>query len=386
MNTGRSVILGIISWIAAVAPCAETRSSLTPSTSLTPSSLTQSSSPLATSQSPQALEVKAIVRMSAEDEERHQVFRGPAQASKRWHLCVVLPNVSDRFWDEVALGIEEESARLGVTSIIYEATGYSDAGITQQERILLQRCGTAQIDAILLSAVTRTGLHKAIKILRDKNIKVIDFINGYEPQHVDARSLLDNYYLGKMAGTEVKRYLAAHVKKQTPNVLWVPGPEGPLAPDWAQRGDEGFRAAMSDTGAQIKTLYFRPHFREQHRDLRRHLQDGKDYDFIVGTGSTSTAIYQLKKEGIVRRDMPVFAYYATPDALTLLAKNQIIGTISNEPKMQGRMGVALAVGILEKMPMPFQIGPEPVLLTPPLISEPDSTPASPSEPTASIAD
>lgn len=84
----------------------------------------------------------------------------------------------------------------------------------------------------------------------------------------------------------------------------------------------------------------------------------------MGTGPTSVAVYQLKTEGIIAQETPVFAYYATPDVLKLLADKHIIGTVSNEPKIQGRMGVALAVGLLEKLPMPFQVGAEPVLLSP----------------------
>lgn len=305
------------------------------------------------------LEVKAIVRMTPDQPERHQLFRGPIQASKTWRLCVVLPNVSDKLWDEVMSGVREESARLGVTSVIYEASGYTEAGRKQQAKILSHRCGAGKLDAVLLAAVDRTGLNDAIQTLRAQQIIVIDFFNGYDPQHVDARAFLDNYHLGKTTGIEIKQYLATHLKKPTARILWIPGPEGP---DWAKRGDEGFKAAMAGTAAEIETLRLAPHYREQNRDLRQHLQNGKTYDLIVGTGPTSVAVYQLKTEGIIAQETPVFAYYATPDVLKLLADKHIIGTVSNEPKIQGRMGVALAVGLLEKLPMPFQVGAEPVLL------------------------
>jgi ABC-type sugar transport system substrate-binding protein len=336
MKAGWALKFGVIGWLTAVMPPI----------------YAQTSTPL---------EVQAIVRMAPEKPEQHQLFRGPAKTTKQWNLCVVLPNVSDNFWDEVASGVREESARLGATSVIYEARGYTEAGRTQQEKILTHRCGAGKMNAVLLAAVSRTGLNDAIQKLRAQNIVVIDFINGYDPQQVDGRSFLDNYHLGRTTGVEIKKYLATHFKNQTPNILWIPGPKGP---DWAQRGDEGFTEAMAGATAKIETLYFTPHYREQRRDLREHLQSGKTYDLIVGSGSTSIAVYQLKAEGIIPQATPVFAYYATPDVLKLLAKKQIIGTVSNEPKMQGRMGVALAIGLLEKIPMPFQIGPEPVLLIP----------------------
>lgn len=278
----------------------------------------------------------------------------------------MLPNVSDKFWDEITSGVREESARLGITSVIYEASGYSESGLQQQERILNQRCGTGNLDAVLLAAVDRTGLHETLRRLRAQHILVIDFVNGYDPNEVDARAFLDNYYLGNSAGIEIKKYLAQHTTTQTqgeqkPRILWIPGPQNP---DWAQRGDAGFKAALKGTNVDIETLHLNPHYREQARDLRKHFRASKQYNLIVGTGPTSVAVYQLKAEGVIASNTPVFAYYTTPDVVKLLADGQLIGAVSNEPKTQGRMGVALAIGILEKLPMPFQVGPEPVLLKP----------------------
>lgn len=317
------------------------------------------------------LEVAALVRTTADKPEQKQLFRGPLNTTKTWRLCVVLPNVSDTFWDEVMSGVREESARLGVDSVIYEASGYSEAGLVQQERILNQRCAAGKLDAVLLAAVNRTGLNESVRRLRAQNILVIDFVNGYDPHEIDARAFLDNYHLGKTTGIEIKQYLAEHsqkhlskrpaAKKHTPKILWIPGPQGP---DWAKRGDEGFKEALKAVEVDIDTLHLTPHYREQNRDLREHLKNGTDYDLIVGTGPTSVAAYQLKMEGIIRQDTPVFAYYATPDVLKLLAEGQVIAAVSNESRTQGRMGVALAVGLLEKLPMPFQVGPEPALLKP----------------------
>lgn len=318
-------------------------------------------SPFTMAQPDAPLSVQALVRMKADQPETLQHFTGIATATRSWRLCVVLPNVSDTFWDEVVSGVREESTRLGVTSVIYEASGYTDSGLLQQERILNQRCSAQNLDAVLLAAVDRTGLNTSLRRLRANKVLVIDFVNGYDPQEVDARAFLDNYHLGNATGIDVKKYLAAHPTAKTPNILWVPGPEHA---DWAKRGDEGFRAALKGMDLNIETLHLNPHQREQNLALRRHMQTGKSYDLIVGTGPTSVAVFQLKVEGIIHHDTPIFAYYATPDVLKLLEDGQVISSVSNEPRLQGRMGVALAIGMLEKLPMPFQAGPAPRLLHP----------------------
>lgn len=314
---------------------------------------------LAQAQPPGPLQAPAIIRMAADQPEQHQLFKGPTAIKKEWRLCVVLPNVSDKFWDDIISGVREESARLGITSVIYEASGYTDAGLVQQERILNQRCSAGKLDAVLLAAVKSTGLNDSLRRLREQQVLVVDFVNGYDTREVDARAFLDNYHLGNNTGLEVKKYLAAPPSPQKPRLLWVPGPR---ESEWVARADEGFRAALAEVDIEIETLYLNPHYREQARDLRKQLQAGKNYTVIVGTGPTSVAAYQLKEEGLLPKQTPLFAYYATPDVEKLIATGDVLASVSNEPKMIGRMGVALAIGKLEKLPMPFQVGPEPVLL------------------------
>lgn len=144
--------------------------------------------------------------------------------------------------------------------------------------------------------------------------------------------------------------------------MWIPGPVGP---DWAERGNQGFRDTTKGLPVSIETLRFNPHYREQARDLRKHLQMDNSYDLIVGTAPTSVAIYQLKQEGVLPHSIPFFAYYTSPDVTKLLATGDVHLSISNEPKLQGRIGVALTIGMLEKLPMPYQVGPTPVVLYPP---------------------
>ncbi len=308
-------------------------------------------------------QTQAIARMTPDSQETHQTFSGLEKTQKDWRLCVVLPNVSDKFWDDIVSGVREESAWLGITSIIYEASGYGEAGLQQQERILNQRCSAGKLDAVLLAAADRSGLTTSLRSLREKQVLVIDFVNGYDIQEVDARAYLDNYHLGFSAGQEIKKYLSAQSLTRKTKILWIPGPKGP---DWVKRGDEGFKTALTAGEADITTLHLNPHYREQARDLRKYLSTGKTFDLIVGTGPTSVAAYQLKTEGLIPQATPVFAYYATPDVEKLLADGQLLGAVSNQPRMIGRMGVSLAIGMLEKLPMPFQVGPEPVVLQPKL--------------------
>lgn len=292
-------------------------------------------------------------------------FKGPISARRPWKLCVVLPNVSDSFWNDIANGVRIESSRLGINSMIFEASGYTEAALKQQERILNQRCVNGSLDAVLIAAITKDGLNESLRRLRSQNVLVVDFVNGYSASEVDAHALLDNYHLGKTAGEAVRDYLPRlhpdHKGKW--RILWVPGPQGP---QWVERADLGFREALKPINStlELDSLYLQPHYRVQAREIRKQLEANKTYDMIVGTGPTSLAAQQLKKDGVLPANTPVFAYYATPDALALLAAGQLVNAVTNEPELLGRMGVALAVGMLEKKPMPYQVGPLPHLVQP----------------------
>lgn len=316
-------------------------------------------------QPPAPLDTPALLRTSATAPQTLGQFKGPVSARRPWKLCVVLPNVSDSFWSDIVSGVREESARLGINSQIFEASGYTEAALRQQERILNQRCVNGNLDAVLIAAVNKDGLNDSLRKLRAQQILIIDFVNGYTDSEVDAHALLDNYYLGKTAGDAVREYLPKLFPNQkTPyHLLWVPGPEGP---QWVERADKGFREALKPMADKltIDGLYLQPHYRAQARDIRKQLEEGKHYDMIVGTGPTGLAAQQLKKDGILAPDTPVFAYYTTPDVMDLLHSGDLLNAVTNEPQLLGRMGVALAVGMLEKKSMPYQVGPLPRLVKP----------------------
>lgn len=316
-------------------------------------------------QLPTALDVPAIIQSTASASPQQAIFHGPEKASRPWRLCVVLPNVSDKFWADISNGVRTESARLGVSSVIFEASGYTDAAFKQQERILNQRCGNGMLDAVLLAAVYNHGFNDSLRRLRTQKVLVIDFINGYDPAEVDAHALLDNYYLGKTAGESVLAYLPKLVRKQPGKwrILWIPGPQGP---EWVARGDQGFKAALQPgiANIQLDTAYLQAHYRIQAREIPKYVSSKGGYDLIVGTGPTTLAVQQLKQDGQLAKDLPVFAYYTNPDVAELLASGQVLNAVTNEPELQGRIGVALAVGMLEKQAMPYQVGPLPHLVRP----------------------
>lgn len=312
------------------------------------------------------LEFPAIVIPERNAAEQQLLFRAPAFNETTFHLCAVLPNVSDEYWDAVISGIKAEALQLGVSVVIYEASGYGSAGLRQQQRILEQRCAQDHIDAVLLAAIDDQALNSSVALLRNKGVLVIDLINGYDTRQVDAHAMVDFMHLGRVAAESLlqhKQLLRQYLGDRPFRLLWVPGPQ---SSGWAKHGDQGFTQALkNEHWIQLETYYWGPHYRQQSQAIGDLLAAGKSYDLIAGTAPTILAAIQLKHQGRLAANLPLLAYYTTPDIYSMLDSDQLINAVTDNPELQGRTGVALAVGMLQKRKMPFQVGPVPQALVAP---------------------
>lgn len=296
--------------------------------------------------------------------ERRLAFTAPVAGQHQWRLCAVLPNVSDDYWDWVQAGIRREALRLNIRLHLFEASGYSKAGLRQQQRVLQQRCLENAVDAVLIAAIDDQGLHPQLKDLRARGVKVIDLINGYQDAWVDAHASTDFFHLGQFAGQLLAERLPDTGKPL--RLLWVPGPD---TATWARRGDQGFKAALGGNARfAVETLFIEPHYRVQSQAIQKRLARGDVYDVIVGTAPTAVAVESLKADGLLPRDLPVIAYYSTPEVARLQRDGRLLAAVTDNPEAQGRIGVALAYQLLEQQPAPWQVGPVPSQLTGELIS------------------
>src|SRR5437773_7675308 len=126
-------------------------------------------------------------------------------AAKKWNLCVSFPHMKDAYWTAVDYGVVAESRRLGVKMQLVEAGGYTNLA---KQISQIEDCVAQGANAVIIGAISETGLNKLIDEITGKGIPVIDVINGINSPKLAAKSLVSFAEMGYLAGV----YL---VKKHT---------------------------------------------------------------------------------------------------------------------------------------------------------------------------
>ena len=83
--------------------------------------------------------------------------------------------MKDAYWLAVDNGVSEEAKDLGVTMHLVEAGGYTNLS---KQISQIEDCASNGAQAVVIGAISYDGLNETAKRLKEKNIPVIDVING----------------------------------------------------------------------------------------------------------------------------------------------------------------------------------------------------------------
>src|SRR5205823_8141766 len=120
-----------------------------------------------------------------------------AHAAKKWNICVSFPHMMDAYWTAVDYGVVAESRRLGVKMQLVEAGGYTNL---PKQISQIEDCVSQGANAVVIGAISETGLNKLIEEIRAKGTPVIDVINGISSPQLSAKSLVSFGEMGAKAG------------------------------------------------------------------------------------------------------------------------------------------------------------------------------------------
>src|SRR2546422_6841692 len=119
------------------------------------------------------------------------------KAAKKWNVCVSFPHMKDAYWIAVDYGVVAESRRLGVKMQLVEAGGYTNLA---KQISQIEDCVAQGANAVIIGAISETGLNKLIDEITGKGIPVIDVINGANSPKLAAKSLVSFSEMGYQAG------------------------------------------------------------------------------------------------------------------------------------------------------------------------------------------
>jgi len=273
------------------------------------------------------------------------------KADKKWNICVSFPHMKDAYWLAVDNGVAEEAKELGVTMHLVEAGGYTNLA---KQISQIEDCVSQGAQAVDIGAISYDGLNETVKHLKEKNIPVIDVINGMSSKEISAKSLVSFETMGFKAG----EYIAKLHPKGSPEVevAWFPGPPGA---GWVEAGNKGFNEAIKDSALKnVATKYGDTGKEVQLKLVEDVLQANPNIKYIAGTSPTTEAAVQLLRERNLSDKIKVIAYYFTPGVYENIKAGRVMAAPTDSAVVQGRVSIDQAVRILEGKPYLKHVGPK----------------------------
>jgi periplasmic protein TorT len=259
--------------------------------------------------------------------------------SKPWHLCVAFPHMKDAYYVAKDYGVLLEAKRQGVSATIMAANGYDDiTGQIQQ----IEDCVAAGGNAVLVNAVSKSGLNGMIDELAKKKIPVLDLGNGVTSDKIAAAALAQYYYAGATAG----KYLAETfpVGSGKKKMVWLAGPAGS---QWVEDAVRGMKEAIAGSDVDlVKVIYGDTGKAAQMKLLEDALQTYPDLTIIGGVAPAIEGAMEIVKEKNIK-DKKLIAFYSTPPIEQAVRDGIVMATVNDNNLVGSRISVDQAIRLLE---------------------------------------
>ncbi|CAM1373645.1 TMAO reductase system periplasmic protein TorT [Tenacibaculum xiamenense] len=273
------------------------------------------------------------------------------KASKKYKISVSFPHMKDAYWLGVNYGIIDQAKKLGVKINLVEAGGYTNLN---KQISQLEDCIANNADALIVGAISGDGLNNIIKEAANKNIPVIDLVNGVSSKDIKAKSLVSFYTMGYETGAYLaKKHPAGSAKVK---VGWFPGPAGA---GWVEAAHKGFMEATKNSSLEI----IEPKFGDTGKEVQLKLvedvlQSNPEVKYLAGTAVTAEAAQGLIRERNLVGKVQLLSFYMTPGVYSGIKRNFIMAAPADAMVLQGRFAVDQAVRILEGKPYYKHVGPK----------------------------
>jgi protein TorT len=259
--------------------------------------------------------------------------------SKPWQLCVAFPHMKDAYYVAKDYGVVLEAKRQGVGATIMAASGYSDiSGQIQQ----IEDCVAAGGNAVLVNAVSKTGLNGLIEELYKKKIPVLDLGNGVTSDKIAAAALAQYYYAGATAGKYLAQTFPAGSGKK--KMVWLAGPAGS---QWVEDAVRGMKEAIAGSDVDlVKVIYGDTGKAAQMKLLEDALQTYPDVTIIGGVAPAIEGAMEIVKERNIK-DKKLIAFYSTPAIEQAVRDGVVMATVNDNNLLGSRISVDQAIRVLE---------------------------------------
>lgn len=276
------------------------------------------------------------------------------KASKPWNVCVMFPHMKDSFWVAVAYGVVSEASRQNVNMTLYEAGGYANL---PRQLSQFDDCLASGADAIVVAAISESGLSQKFEEAKAKGIPVISTVNPVAEAPVTGKMFVDFPTMSAQTGY----YLVDALNGGPAEVVTFPGPAGS---GWAEAYAEGFNVSLE--GSKVTVVdekYGDTGVNVQLQLVQDALQAYPEVDVIWGTAPTAEAAIGAVAEIGRSKDVMIMSTYENQAMLDAMNADRIAGFATQYPVLQGRVAIDMAVRALEKEPVMSFAMPIPAVIT-----------------------
>lgn len=286
------------------------------------------------------LTVNAIKADGTKGQFEYSPLSASGKASKAWNICVSFPHLKDPMFVAINYGMVEEAKLLGVNMQTLDAGGYT-ALANQISQI--ENCVSGGADAVVMVAIAADGMNNLLMELKEKNIPVIDAINGVSSPDTAARVLTNPRDEGLRAGQYLAKMHPAGSKEV--KVAWLPGPAGA---GFVLAFDAGFKEGIANSAVTIVETKFGDVGKEVQSALVEDLlQSHSDIDYIAGTAVMAEAAVPVLKARGVNDKVKLVSVYMTPGAYEGVKAGDIEAAGSAPAILTARIMLDEAVRVLE---------------------------------------
>lgn len=259
--------------------------------------------------------------------------------TKPWKLCVAFPHMKDAYYVAKDYGVIIEAKRQGVGVTILAANGYDDiAGQIQQ----IEDCVAAGGNAVLVNAVSKSGLNGLIDELDKKKIPVLDLGNGVTSDKIAAAALAQYYYAGNTAGKYLAEQFPAGSGKK--KMVWLAGPAGS---QWVEDAVRGMKDEIAKSDVElVKVIYGDTGKATQMKLIEDALQTYPDVTVIGGVAPAIEGAMEIVKERNLK-DKKLIAFYSTPPIEQAVRDGIVMATVNDNNLLGSRISVDQAIRLLE---------------------------------------
>ena len=273
------------------------------------------------------------------------------KASKKWHLCAIVPHLKDSWWVAINYGEVMEARRLRVKLTVFQAGGYTELSkqISQyDDRVALGA------DAILSSVISEEGLNRKIEAGRAQGIIQVSVGNPVRHGPVRAKVFADQPLRGFISGNAM---VDCYSGRDSVRAVAYPGPQGS---GWAEDFDKDFQQAMEGSNTDLLESKYGDTGKSVQLKLVEDAPQAHDgVDLLWGVAVMAEVVPGAIEEAGLADKIKVMATNANQGMLDAVTSGDVLGAATQSPVTEGRIGVDLAVRIPESKSFIKEVHPVP---------------------------